>query len=469
MNIVAEGINDAWLQVVKALEKAQEYSPRGLKIREVLNMSVEIKDPRKRVLSLPIRNISLPFEFGELCWYLSARNDVGMMEYYSKKMSSFSDDGETLNSAYGYRIFGHHKDLPFNQWEHVVNQLKADRESRQAVIHLHTPNDKKTKDEVCTLGLQFLIRDGKLDMIVNMRSNDIVWGFTYDVFSFTTFQELMANELEVEVGTYYHNAASMHIYEKDFGYFDHLEIFDELMYMTKYDTRFDFEGITIHDPEWENLFANESIYRTKPNGPLVALHIENNALKTMNETLFLYRVYKVHGKQTLSNILLHDNIYHIMMRNYISRKTLKDSALVIVDGCDGAGKTTFIDSVLELGFQELAFASPSPDFNRLVYFNTALTTGHLILDRFFISEIVYSRKFKRTGIISVTDVDVLERLLNYREAEYIFMNTDPVTCHSRLDETDSKMFELKDIAEICDAYEMAYRVSNIKRKRRVNN
>src|SRR5690554_6804175 len=172
--IIANGISDAWVKVVKELDvNGRETGPRGKKTKEITNMSVKIKNPRKRILSLPVRKISLPFAFGELAWYLQGRNDVAMMEYYSKMMRSFSDDGETLNSAYGYRIFGKHPMLPFNQWEFVIEKLKQDPDSRQAVIHLKTPNNKPTKDEVCTKDLQFLIRDGKLDLHVNMRSNDI--------------------------------------------------------------------------------------------------------------------------------------------------------------------------------------------------------------------------------------------------------------------------------------------------------
>lgn len=463
MNIIAEGINDAWLQVVYALKgEGQESSPRGLKIKEIKNMSVEIKNPKKRILSLPIRNISLPFAFGELVWYLAARNDVQMMEYYSKMMKNFSDDGETLNSAYGYRIFGNHPALPFNQWEHVVDQLKTDPDTRQAVIHLHTPNNKKTKDEVCTLTLQFMIRDGKLDMITNMRSNDIVWGFTYDVFSFTTFQELIANELGIEVGTYFHNAASMHIYEKDFFYFDHLEIVNELLYMTKYDTEFSYDGLTIHNGEMQELFVVESLIRVTQRHHVLTSKYE--AINIMVDIFNLYLAYKMDGKDAVVRNLNYDNIYHIMMRNYISRKSLKESNFIYIDGCDGAGKSTLTKKFIDVDI--IAFAKPDRNFNKLVYFNTALLTGNIVLDRCFYSEWIYSKTFNRYCIISNKDIEMLERILNYRNAQFIFMNTDPETCFNRLDEEDSKYFSKEHIADICLGYELNFRVSRIKNKKR---
>ena len=53
-----------------------------------------------------------------------------------------------------------------------------------------------------------------------MRSNDLMWGYFYDVFMFTWLQEAIANELGVDVGYYHHHATSLHVYEP---YFDMLE------------------------------------------------------------------------------------------------------------------------------------------------------------------------------------------------------------------------------------------------------
>jgi thymidylate synthase len=467
MEIIANGINDAWLQVIKALQEGKESSPRGKKIKEIKNMSVEIKDPKKRILSLPIRNISLPFAFGELCWYLSGRNDVEMMGYYSAMMKNFSDDGKTLNSAYGYRIFGHHPMLPFNQWNHVVNQLRDDPDTRQAVIHLHTPNNKKTKDEVCTLGLQFMIREGKLDMVVNMRSNDIIWGFTYDVFSFTSFQELMANELGIEVGTYYHNAASMHIYDKDFSYFDYLPIYDELMYMTSMDVQFDYDGITIQDEEWENLFSNESFYRLSAGLVAITYPIKNKSLSIMDEILCFYHIYKLQGKKSVTRFFDYENIYHGLMRNYVSKTTLKESSLYIIDGCDGSGKSTIVKQFSQSSpYDVIHFDKPSKDFNKLIYFQIALSTGNIVLDRFYYSEWIYASVFKRDKILDWPDVDAIEKFINFRNASYLFVNTPAKICYERLDENDRKSLTLNQVEQIQDGYEILFRVSKIKDKER---
>lgn len=464
MDIVAKGISEAWLKVVKSLGNAEEHAPRGKKIREHKNVSVTIENPKQRILDLPIRKISLPFAFGELVWYLRGRNDVKMMSYYSKMMSSFSDDGLTLNSAYGYRIFGNHPSIPFNQWEDVVRRLKEDPDSRQAIIHLHTPNNQPTKDEVCTLSLQFLIRNGKLDMVVNMRSNDIVWGFTYDVFSFTTFQELMANELGVEVGTYYHNAASMHIYEKDFHYLEKVEdLYDVLIHMTQYSTDFDYDGITLHDHQWSVLYHHEETRRKGTKGKIDFV-LGNKALFAMARVFSQYHLYRYVGKNVAVKTLQYDNVFDCMMRNYLSKRNLESSKLQIVEGCDGAGKSTFIESILDYEGNDInviAFSKPEDDFNKFIYFHTALCTGKLILDRFIYSEIVYSRTFRREQRLTNEDITMLEKALSYRKAIVVHMQTHPDICFDRLDEGDRKAFSKQDINRICDGFVLNFRVANV--------
>ena len=114
-----------------------------------------------------------------------------------------------FDGAYGLRIRKN------NQLDYCYEQLKEDTESRQAVITINDYTDRRISlDKPCTLTLQFLIRDGSLDMIVNMRSNDILWGLCLDVPCFAFIQEAMAYWLGIPVGVYIHQPASLHYYEE---------------------------------------------------------------------------------------------------------------------------------------------------------------------------------------------------------------------------------------------------------------
>lgn len=217
-----ESSQEALVHITKKLLSNEAYlsKPRGMLTREVVGQTVSISNPRNRLI---FRNNekypwSIRFAMAEFLWYVRGENSLGTMEYYAPSMKKYSDDGTTLNSAYGFRIFGKHKYCFLNQWEYAKSTIKQDKETRQAVIHIRTPHDStfKTKDHPCTLALQFILRKNRLNLVVTMRSNDVTIGSTYDIFCFTMLQELMAYELEVELGDYYHQVGSWHLYEKDF-------------------------------------------------------------------------------------------------------------------------------------------------------------------------------------------------------------------------------------------------------------
>ena len=203
-------------------------SPRGMQIKENLFVSFTIMNPRDRLLFLPDRKFSLQYVMAEILWYLSGNNMTDWISNYSSFWKDISDDGQTANSAYGARIFKNHpyqrdpanssRSIDFTQWEYVKQELSKDPDSRRAVMHIRQPQDSylATKDVPCTLSLQFFIRQNKLHLIVQMRSNDLILGTALDVPAFTFMQEMMALELGVELGEYHHTSNSMHVYERHF-------------------------------------------------------------------------------------------------------------------------------------------------------------------------------------------------------------------------------------------------------------
>lgn len=211
---ICESLTDAWKEwySLLSMQGKSDDSRDGEVCGEIINAITVIKNPTLNILKSDIRNLPMRYAVGELLWYLSGSNKLSAIKRYSKAWESLSDDGETVNSAYGYRIG---KQFGFNQWEYVKELLKKDPNTRQAIIHIKDASNKPTKDTPCTVSLQFLLRDGKLNLTTYMRSNDIWLGFPYDVFSFTCLQILMANELDVEIGEYTHIAGSLHLYARN--------------------------------------------------------------------------------------------------------------------------------------------------------------------------------------------------------------------------------------------------------------
>lgn len=177
---------------------------------ELRNVSFTLRDPDDCVVQS--RGISLPYLIGEHVWYLKHLNETAFISRFAPFWSKLSDDGLTSNSAYGYiaaEKFG------FDQLQVVVDILKADPNSRRGIVNINTPNPirQTTKDEPCTIALQFYIRDKKLELTAIMRSSDIWLGIPYDVPYFTTLQKIVARSLGLPVGPYHHFSTSLHLYD----------------------------------------------------------------------------------------------------------------------------------------------------------------------------------------------------------------------------------------------------------------
>lgn len=214
----SKSVNGVWEQAFTALSKLaaqgfEDSSRDGAVVGEYLDAVMIVEDPTRSIVTSKIRNMPMRYAVGELAWYLSGSNKVKDISQYAQKWVDISDDGETNNSAYGYRIFNK---FGFDQWEYVKDLIRKDPNTRQAVIHIKDASNTPTKDTPCTVYLQFFLRNNKLNLSVHMRSNDIWMGVPYDMFSFCFLQVKMAMELGVEVGTYTHYAGSLHMYQRDY-------------------------------------------------------------------------------------------------------------------------------------------------------------------------------------------------------------------------------------------------------------
>lgn len=186
----------------------------GQETLEVLNATMFLRNPLDRVISDAARRMNIGFAVAEFFSFVTGEDRISFFTNFIADYDRFSSDGLTLDGCYGSRIIAEDS----NQINRVVEMLQEDPESRRAVISIYQKDDlwgAGGKNTPCTMTLQFLIRDGLLHTIVNMRSFDLIKGLTYDMFVFTMVQELIARRLGVELGTFSHNAGSMHIYKSD--------------------------------------------------------------------------------------------------------------------------------------------------------------------------------------------------------------------------------------------------------------
>lgn len=228
-----ENLNHLWWATLKQIMKhGDELDSRAGQTKEILGFQATLTNPLNNILlGFRSRKFSLSYACAEMLWYLSGVGKIKMIEAYAPSYKNFAENGIAYG-AYGKRwknspgfvkentVFFHPNGN--DQLEAVIHLLKEKPNTRQAIMTCWDSGDLlhaiigDHKDLPCTVSLKFYVRNGKLHLIADMRSNDAWLGLPYDVFCFTTLQRIVAAECKLQLGTYIHQAGSEHIYEKNY-------------------------------------------------------------------------------------------------------------------------------------------------------------------------------------------------------------------------------------------------------------
>jgi thymidylate synthase len=214
MQFTADTLDDVLLRLYPQLLVAQKVdgATRGSNA-EMRGVTIEIVKPRARLSRTETRG--KPFSaLGELLWYLSKDNKLDFIVPFVPAYKIETEDGETVYGGYGPRLF---RQRGHDQITNVLELLKMRSTTRRALVQIFNAEDLSAphREVPCTTTLQFFQREGKLEMITTMRSNDAYKGLPHDVFCFTMLQEICARSLGCEIGPYRHFAGSMHLYDDD--------------------------------------------------------------------------------------------------------------------------------------------------------------------------------------------------------------------------------------------------------------
>jgi thymidylate synthase len=209
---IQDGVN-GYVDLVKhVLYHGKEVSPRGMKTREIEDAIIRIEDVRN-TLPLNVNRGTVPgIGAVEAMQLLAGVSEPELVVAVGPQFKNYAEDNGEFHGAYGLRTAG--------QYEVVVDRLKKDPDTRQAVVTIWNPTFDmlpEKRDYPCTVLHQFRIRDNKLNMSVYMRSNDVWLGAAYDFFQFTRVQLAIASILGIEPGTYNHHVGSLHIYEQHYA------------------------------------------------------------------------------------------------------------------------------------------------------------------------------------------------------------------------------------------------------------
>ena len=190
-----------------------EYGIEFDDTQALFNVGFEIENPMDNLIEDQDRNWKWDYAEAEWQWYLSGDNNIKKLgELYGKVpeiWKRMADKEGFVNSNYGWQW------KRSDQLNEVIDLLKTNPRTRQAAISIY---DRKEgymydNDTPCTYAVQFTVVAQHLNMCVTMRSNDLWYGFCNDQYCFSKLQELVATETGLLIGSYYHFAHNLHLYD----------------------------------------------------------------------------------------------------------------------------------------------------------------------------------------------------------------------------------------------------------------
>jgi len=182
--------------------------------KALFNVGFTIEHPTDMIILNGERSWNREYANAEWQWYLSGDRNISKLgDLYGKVppiWTRMADKDGNVNSNYGWQWKRN------NQLDNVIAMLESNPDTRQAAISIYDAKEINDghyqNDTPCTYAVQFTILNNKLNMAVVMRSNDLWFGFCNDQYCFASLQMLVAYELGIECGEYYHYAHNLHLY-----------------------------------------------------------------------------------------------------------------------------------------------------------------------------------------------------------------------------------------------------------------
>lgn len=229
-DIRSSSINKIYQDILKKLYNAPDYkstNKEGDNLHELIDFSFSLEDTKRCFIT--IRNMSFPYLQGELRFYYSGSPFLRDVMKLSKFWGKVTDDNRTIVSNYGKLLLHDRNYHGYTQLEHALACLLKNRDSKSAVMTIYSnEHSYPSNDNPCTMYLHFRILNDKLHLYVKMRSSDVWYGLPYDIPFFISIQYLMKDLYNysspdkqgsefIEVGTYNHQAGSLHFYDRNMG------------------------------------------------------------------------------------------------------------------------------------------------------------------------------------------------------------------------------------------------------------
>ena len=156
----------------------------------------------------------------EILWIWQKKSNK-ISELNSHIWDQWANEEGTIGKAYGYQLgkkyeFKTKEGIKvMDQVDYVLYLLKHDQSSRRIMTNLFNHEELKDMElEPCAYGTQWIVKEGKLHLILNQRSQDMLTANGWNLMQYAALQYMFAQVSGLEVGTLTHNIGDCHIYDR---------------------------------------------------------------------------------------------------------------------------------------------------------------------------------------------------------------------------------------------------------------
>jgi thymidylate synthase len=190
----------------------------------------QIQFDTSEVPILTTKKVAWKAAIHELLWfYVKRTSDVSYLRENNVKIwEEWTKEDGTIGGAYGYQLgkpISSKGIRNFNKYSigtgltnqvyKLLDGLENNPASRRHVISLWNIDDLHDMALYpCVWHNQWLVKQGKLHLIVGARSNDVGLGHPFNVFQYYVLQRMVAQVTGYEMGTLTFNLNEVHIYER---------------------------------------------------------------------------------------------------------------------------------------------------------------------------------------------------------------------------------------------------------------
>lgn len=182
-------------------------------------------DLSKEFPALTLRRLPFKSCIDEILWIWQKKSN-NVNELNSRIWDAWADESGSIGYAYGYQLGIAHKysEGEFDQVDRVLYDLKNNPASRRIITNLYNHSDLHAMGLYpCAYSMTFNVKNGKLNGILNQRSQDFIVANNWNVGQYAILMHMLAQVSNLDVGELVHVIADAHIYDR------HVEIAEELI------------------------------------------------------------------------------------------------------------------------------------------------------------------------------------------------------------------------------------------------